>query len=118
MDMCYDGTLVMPREFAMMDEEEMTYTEGGGWNGKVFVRNLAGFLSLAAGMDWFLGKIGVDVSAFIARGLANYWAACSSLSKHMINIGIKIATWNAVAAAGFLLGSVAAIYFLGTHEVF
>ena len=73
MDMCYDGTLVMPREFAMMDEEEMTYTEGGGWNGKVFVRNLAGFLSLAAGMDWFLGKIGVDVSAFIARGLANYW---------------------------------------------
>ncbi|MCR5518512.1 MAG: hypothetical protein K6F17_08085 [Lachnospiraceae bacterium] len=29
MEMCYDGALVMPREFAVMDEEEMTYTEGG-----------------------------------------------------------------------------------------
>ena len=27
--LCYDGALVMPREFAVMDEEEMTYTEGG-----------------------------------------------------------------------------------------
>ena len=27
--MCYDGVLVMPREFAVMDEEEMTYVEGG-----------------------------------------------------------------------------------------
>lgn len=29
MDMCYDGTLVMPSSYAVMDEEEMTYLEGG-----------------------------------------------------------------------------------------
>lgn len=29
MEMCYDGTLVMPSSFAIMNEEEMTYTEGG-----------------------------------------------------------------------------------------
>ena len=29
MDMCYDGTLVMPSSYAVMDEEEMTYIEGG-----------------------------------------------------------------------------------------
>ena len=30
MDMCYDGTLVMPSSYALMDEEEMMYVEGGG----------------------------------------------------------------------------------------
>lgn len=29
MDMCYDGTLVMPSSYAMMDEDEMSYVEGG-----------------------------------------------------------------------------------------
>lgn len=30
MEMCYDGALVMPSSYAVMDEEEMTYVEGGG----------------------------------------------------------------------------------------
>ena len=30
MEMCYDGTLVMPSSYAVIDEEEMTYVEGGG----------------------------------------------------------------------------------------
>ena len=29
MEMCYDGTLVMPSSYAVMDEEEMMYLEGG-----------------------------------------------------------------------------------------
>lgn len=29
MEMCYDGALVMPSNYAIMDEEEMTYVEGG-----------------------------------------------------------------------------------------
>ena len=29
MEMCYDGALVMPSSYAMMDEEEMMYVEGG-----------------------------------------------------------------------------------------
>lgn len=28
--MCYDGALVMPSSYAVMDEEEMCYVEGGG----------------------------------------------------------------------------------------
>lgn len=27
MDMCYDGTLVLPSSYAVMDEEEMSYLE-------------------------------------------------------------------------------------------
>lgn len=30
MEMCYDGALVMPSSYAVMDEEEMAYVEGGG----------------------------------------------------------------------------------------
>ena len=30
MEMCYDGALVMPSSYAVMDEEEMSYVEGGG----------------------------------------------------------------------------------------
>ena len=29
MDMCYDGALVLPSSYAIMDEEEMCYIEGG-----------------------------------------------------------------------------------------
>lgn len=29
MEMCYDGALVMPSSYAVMDEEEMQYLEGG-----------------------------------------------------------------------------------------
>ncbi len=29
MEMCYDGALVMPSSYAVMDSEEMTYVEGG-----------------------------------------------------------------------------------------
>ena len=29
MEMYYDGALVMPKNYAVVDEEEMTYVEGG-----------------------------------------------------------------------------------------
>ena len=29
MDMSYDGTLVLPSSYAVIDEEEMSYVEGG-----------------------------------------------------------------------------------------
>ena len=29
MEMCYDGVLVMPNNYAVVDEEEMTYVDGG-----------------------------------------------------------------------------------------
>lgn len=30
MEMCYDGALVMPKNYAVVSEEEMTYVDGGG----------------------------------------------------------------------------------------
>lgn len=31
MEMCYDGALVMPSSYAVMDAEDMIYVEGGGF---------------------------------------------------------------------------------------
>lgn len=31
MEMCYDGALVMPCNYTVMDEEEMSYTDGGAY---------------------------------------------------------------------------------------
>ena len=34
MDMCYNGALVMPSSYAVMDEEEMTCFEGGWFDSR------------------------------------------------------------------------------------
>ena len=35
MEICYDGALVMPKNYAVVDEEEMTYVEGG-WSNTIY----------------------------------------------------------------------------------
>ena len=44
MEMCYDGALVMPSNFVVVDEEEMTYVDGGAR-----YYNLKGLFSLVIG---------------------------------------------------------------------
>lgn len=46
MEMCYEGALVMPSSYAVMNEEEMTYVEGGlSWSGaKTAVYSALGYL--------------------------------------------------------------------------
>ena len=38
MDMCYDGALVLPSSYAIMEQEEMTYFDGG--TAKTFKNNV------------------------------------------------------------------------------
>ena len=32
MEMCYEGAMSLPSSYVTMNEEEMTYVEGGGWS--------------------------------------------------------------------------------------
>ena len=58
MDMCYDGALVMPSNYAVMEEEEMTYVEGGE-----AVTTAISFAILAAGANYgACYKVGVRMS--------------------------------------------------------
>lgn len=118
MEMCYNGALVMPSNYAVINENEMEYVEGG-WSGKTFARNLAGCLTIISGIGYILEKCGICVvGKCIATIFTSYWVACAKLSKVMISIGLKVATVSRVAAAGFLIGGSAAIWALGSYSVF
>ena len=65
MEMCYDGTLVMPSSYAVMDEEEMTYVEGGA----------SKFVSKSNCID---GLVGIGISS---PYLALTGALCYTMAK-------------------------------------
>lgn len=118
MEMCYNGALVMPSNYAVVNDNEMEYVEAG-WSGKTFARNLAGCLTIISGIGYILEKCGIGVvGKSIVTVFASYWAACAKLSGVMISIGLKVATVSRVAAAGFLIGGAAAIWALGSYSVF
>lgn len=51
MEMCYDGALVMPSNYAVMDEEEMTYVEGGYYLSQANCNAIAFALGATAAMN-------------------------------------------------------------------
>ena len=64
MELCYEGALVMPSSYAVMDEQEMTYVEGGGeYNykkgdatGMNDCYGTAATLAYIAGISWIAQK--------------------------------------------------------------
>lgn len=67
MEMCYDGALVMPSSYAVMNEEEMTYVDGGNgwWNA-----------------DWFIaGAIDVLISVIPAIAAINELCKVGKLAR-------------------------------------
>lgn len=76
MELCYDGALVMPSNYVVMSEEEMTYVEGGG---KITVKGSAstakklargGVTLIAATISGFFG--GPVLVTVINAGLARF----------------------------------------------
>lgn len=50
MEMCYDGALVMPSSYAVMNEDEMTYVEGGAtYRGKAALNQLTNMAAVVLG---------------------------------------------------------------------
>lgn len=92
MEMCYDGTLVMPRNYVKVTNDEMTYVEGGTvrryGSTVVFTLNryqcadaaaiLAGASVLAftvAGVTGLLGHIELAIALTIAGGIIGIGSA-------------------------------------------
>lgn len=85
MGMNYDGALVMPSSYVLMDEEEMTYTEGGkttSYTGKlsaiktrlntVKTASLAG-LGGSALIGLGVGSTGAIIAGAVAGALTGNW---------------------------------------------
>lgn len=110
MEMCYDGALVMPSSYAVMDEEEMTYVEGGGWSGKQVLRNVTGMIAVFS-----LGYAGAALRSFVAahQGL--------SYGRMLIEAALAVKNFLAVAPLQVKitvgLSVAATIYALGAYDL-
>ena len=100
MEMTYDGALVMPKNFAIVDEEEMTYVDGGAGIPNWVV---AGAINL--GISIILGGI--------SGGLKSVASAANkaALGKHFSQAAIKELTRIGMAytAAAAVTGIFSAI---------
>lgn len=105
MEMCYGGALVMPNSFAVMDEDEMMYVEGG-----MSKRDMA--LNLLLGV--VAGIIGNKLSkyctlanlkaalAFCAKAAKVVWVAISNAISWIWNTPVALAC--VTVAAGTTVG--------------
>lgn len=103
MEMCYDGALVMPSSYAVMDAEEMTYVEGGVTYTASKCRDLVGKMGLAS------GQILITIAATAAL--------VSKYVQRILNIGGVVA-WIVKAAAGLAITALGKIaYGIGYSAV-
>ena len=96
MELCYDGALVMPSNYSIMNEDEMTYVEGGFYISNEGVKNVL----LACALDPI-------ATAVFAIG---YWKAVSWISAEF---GLFCARFGAAAGpvgsfVAFVLGGLTA----------
>lgn len=107
MEMCYDGALVMPNNYAVVDEEEMTYVEGGGWSsytGLEAIGIISAMCGAAVGTGALAGKAAAFTGALAASSnpvgwigaLIGAFATCG-----LVGLTILNGSYAAVAAAFF-----------------
>lgn len=92
MEMCYDGALVMPSNYTVMSEDEMTYVDGG----------------LKASVKWwgikikFSGRDAEGLGWALAAGSAGTWLAAELSSPTVVggvSFGVIAASLAFAAAA-------------------
>ena len=85
MDMCYDGTLVMPSSYVLMDEEEMMYVEGG-----IAIPNWVVSGAVNVGICVALGGVGTALTGSAIKTLekASARVFCTALKKKLIALGV------------------------------
>ena len=96
MEMCYDGALVMPRSYAVMNEDEMTYVEGGTngngwWNSVGFIGACLDVIILALPLTcWMsnLTKAGKALRTVVSMAGYTKNAFVSLVSGWMVQVGL------------------------------
>ncbi len=119
MDMCYDGALIMPSNYAVMDEEEMIYVEGGvsvkktsmGYKVVLSAQDCGDLAALAAGgsatmatVSGVLGATGVGIPAVVVTAVLAGVSGVGSAYMWLCS-NHKGATINVYAIGNILIGS-------------
>lgn len=97
--MCYDGALVMPKQFAAVTEDEMVYVEGG--SAKDIATNI--LCSLVAAALWEAGRWAISTGA-IATALNAVGAAASAVWSAIASAAAFV--WNTPVCLACLAGAV------------
>lgn len=122
MDMCYDGALVMPSNYAVMNEDEMTYVDGGAWSVKRLWNNLvglAGHYSLAKSIMQRVTIKGKSVWSW-ARSAVSWTQsyAKTALAAFCAKIGVQMSTVSRLVGVIVGVSTAAAVAYLGNKRVF
>ncbi len=93
MEMCYDGTLIMPNSYVVMQEEEMSYVDGGIYfsNRTLCTIGKAVFYSAAYNP---IGTVLVGLGVYKAYGML-----CAGVAK----IAAKIGAFSKVLGVAFAI---------------
>lgn len=113
MDMCYDGTLVLPSSYAVMDEEEMCYLDGG--TAKTFKNNMIGLWNKGRPYQAALKYAGFNYKALVACASQTYNYCVYFVAA---KIGVTVGTINAVVGVVFAAGTVAAGVAMWNKRIF
>ena len=97
MTMTYDGTMVMPKNYAVVTEDEMTYVDGG-WDIRFTPTKTYG---IYAGVDITLSATVADCAWIIAAGAA-FTAAVGALGLAVPLIGPLISAKSFIIGAAFV----------------
>jgi len=103
MEMCYDGALVMPKNYVTVTEDEMTYVDGG--TAKNFANNLKGLWNSSSGARWALKTAGFSWSYIGSLAYCSYWYITSTVAA---KLGVAISLVSRTLAVVAALGTVAA----------
>lgn len=108
MEMCYDGTLVMPSSYAVMSEEEMTYVEGGSWSSYTGWDAIAQ-LTVIAGCAYTTGaamkKVGASILATASTAIGLIAAVSLVVGFSVLAGATAYQAMLAVCAASFMVSS-------------
>ena len=113
MEMCYNGALVMPSNYVVMDEEEMTYVNAG--DAKNFKNNLVGLWNKSKDFRYALGQSGITYGMITAVASYSYTMAVTTFG---IPVSLAASAAGPIAAGAAALGAVGIITYLWNKRVF
>lgn len=96
----YDGTMIMPANYAVVTNEEMTYLDGGVYISKRNCKRALGMAGLSASMSWVnsavlakvLWKVALGIPSVIGKAVVGaMWAVSYVTSKLLTQFAKGIA---------------------------
>ena len=122
MEMCYQGTLAMPKSYAVMDQDEMMYVEGGyyiDWSVESATKWFNGIAAIAgvwlggtATVSALIRKVGKNKAIKVWTELAIYFGVKKTTAK---KVGKVISAFTGISIGGGLAKALDYIDKTGTN---